>query len=113
MADDNVELTLLPDDLFIRAIDVALVDKIALSTPLDPLVLSALQALDEERPSFCAPSGRTGSTRRGSSTSRGVSTCPRGPAMTLSPPSTSRLRGATGACSGPRTSWLGTFGGLG
>jgi hypothetical protein len=46
-ADDNVELTLLPDDLFTRAIDVALADKIALSTPSDPLVLSVLQALDE------------------------------------------------------------------
>jgi hypothetical protein len=46
-ADDNVELTLLPDDLFARIIDVALADKIALSTPSDPLVLSALQALDE------------------------------------------------------------------
>jgi hypothetical protein len=46
-ADDNVELTLLPDDLFARAIDVALTDKIALSTPSDPLVLSALHALDE------------------------------------------------------------------
>jgi hypothetical protein len=46
-ADDNMELTLLPDDLFARAIDVALADKIALSTPSDPLVLSALQALDE------------------------------------------------------------------
>jgi hypothetical protein len=46
-ADDNVELTLLPDNLFARAIDVALADKIALSTPSDPLVLSALHALDE------------------------------------------------------------------
>jgi hypothetical protein len=46
-ADDNVELTLLPDNLFARAIDVALADKISLSTPSDPLVLSALQALDE------------------------------------------------------------------
>jgi hypothetical protein len=46
-ADDNLELTLLPDDLFTRAIDVALADKITLSTASDPLVLSALQALDE------------------------------------------------------------------
>jgi hypothetical protein len=46
-ADDNVELTLLPDDLFTRTIDTALADKISLSTPSDPLVLSALQALDE------------------------------------------------------------------
>jgi hypothetical protein len=47
VADDNLELMLLPDDLFTRAIDVALADKIALSTPSDPLMLSALQALDE------------------------------------------------------------------
>jgi hypothetical protein len=47
MADDNVELTLLPDDLFTRAIDVALTDKISLSTPSDALVLSTLQAFDE------------------------------------------------------------------
>jgi hypothetical protein len=47
MADDNLELTLLLDDLFAHAIDVVLVDKIALSTPSDPLALSALQALVE------------------------------------------------------------------
>jgi hypothetical protein len=46
-ADDNVELTLLPDDLFICTIDAALAEKISLSTPSDPLVLSALQVLDE------------------------------------------------------------------
>jgi hypothetical protein len=46
-ADDNLELTLLPDDLFAHAINVALTDKIALSTASDPLVLFALQALDE------------------------------------------------------------------
>jgi hypothetical protein len=46
-ADDNLELMLLPDDLFTHAIDVTLADKIALSTPADPLVLSALWALDE------------------------------------------------------------------
>jgi hypothetical protein len=46
-ANDNVELTLLPDNLFICAIDAALAEKISLSTPSDPLVLSALQALDE------------------------------------------------------------------
>jgi hypothetical protein len=46
-ADDNLELTFLLNDLFARAIDVALADKIALSTPSDLLMLSALQALDE------------------------------------------------------------------
>jgi hypothetical protein len=47
MADNNEELILLPDDLFSHAINVALMDKVALSTPSDPLVLSALQALNE------------------------------------------------------------------
>jgi hypothetical protein len=45
--DDNLELTLLPDDLFTHTIDVTLTDKITLHTPSDPLVLSALQALKE------------------------------------------------------------------
>jgi hypothetical protein len=44
---DNLELTLLPDDLFTCTIDVTLTDKIALSTPSDPLVVSTLQALNE------------------------------------------------------------------
>jgi hypothetical protein len=46
-ANNNVELMLLSNDLFTRAIDVALADKITQSTPSDPLVLSALQVLDE------------------------------------------------------------------
>jgi hypothetical protein len=47
MADDNLELTLLPDDLFACTINIALADKTTLSTLSDPLVLSTLQALDE------------------------------------------------------------------
>ena len=39
---NNTNVTLLPDDLFIHAIDTALVDKITSSTPTDPLVLNAL-----------------------------------------------------------------------
>jgi hypothetical protein len=46
-ADDNLELTFLPEDLFTRTIDIALADKIILSTPSDPLILSVLQALDK------------------------------------------------------------------
>ena len=42
---DNVDVTLLPDDLFICAIDTALAHKIASSSPSDPLVVSALQNL--------------------------------------------------------------------
>jgi hypothetical protein len=110
-ADDNVELTLLPDDLFARAIDVALADKIALSTPSDPLVLSALQALDGGHPSSHMPSRRTGFIRRGSFTSRGISTYPRGPVVTLLSPSMSQLLGDMAASFKPRIWWPGTSGG--
>ena len=49
---DNVDITVLPDDLFIRAIDMALVDKILSSSPSDPLVISALQHLSAGSPLF-------------------------------------------------------------
>ena len=49
---DNVNVTVLPDDLFIRAIDVALVDKISSSSSSDPLVVSALQHLSVGSPLF-------------------------------------------------------------
>jgi hypothetical protein len=110
-ANDNLELMLLPNDLFTHTIDVALADRIALSTPSDPLVLSVLQALDEGASLFPVPTGRTGSTRRESSTSRGISMLPRGPAVTLSPLSMNRPLGATAASSAPRILLLGTFGG--
>ena len=46
VSSDNTNITLLPDDLFIRAIDTALVDKITSSTPTDlfsmPYVVSLL-----------------------------------------------------------------------
>ena len=41
---DNTNVTLLPSDLFVRAIDTALLDKITSSSSTDPLVLDALKA---------------------------------------------------------------------
>ena len=52
ISSDNTNVTLLPDDLFICAIDTALVDKITSSTPTDPLVLNALQSLSVGSPLF-------------------------------------------------------------
>ena len=49
---DNVDVTVLPDDLFIQAIDLALVDKISSSSSSDPLVISALQNLSIGSPLF-------------------------------------------------------------
>ena len=49
---DNVDVTVLPDDLFICAIDVTLVDKISSSSSSDPLVVSALQNLSVGSPLF-------------------------------------------------------------
>ena len=49
---DNDNVTVLPDDLFIRAIDIALVDKISSSSSSDPLVVSALQNLSVGSPLF-------------------------------------------------------------
>ena len=49
---DNVDITVLPDDLFIHTIDTALVDKITSSSPSDPLVVSALQHLSNGSPLF-------------------------------------------------------------
>ena len=49
---DNVDVTVLPDDLFIRAIDTVLVDKISSSSSSDPLVVSALQNLSIGSPLF-------------------------------------------------------------
>ena len=45
ISSDNTNVTLLPDDLFICAIDTALVEKITSSTPMDLLVLNTLQSL--------------------------------------------------------------------
>ena len=49
---DNADVTLLPNDLFIQAIDTALIDKITTSSLMDPLVVSALQNLSIGSPLF-------------------------------------------------------------
>ena len=52
VSSDNTNVTLLPDDLFIHAIDMALVAKITSSTPTNPLVLDALHSLSAGSPLF-------------------------------------------------------------
>ena len=47
LSSDNTDVTLLPDDLFISAIDTALVQKITSSFITDPLVVTALQNLSQ------------------------------------------------------------------
>ena len=49
---DNIDVTVLPDDLFIRAIDNILIDKISSSLSSDPLVVSALHNLSIGSPLF-------------------------------------------------------------
>ena len=49
---DNVDVTVLRDDLFIHAIDIALVDKVSSSSSSDPLIVSALQNLSVGSPLF-------------------------------------------------------------
>ena len=46
-SNNNQDVILLPPTLFIKAIDVVLADKIALSSPSDPLVSATLHALDD------------------------------------------------------------------
>ena len=46
-SNDNQDVVLLPPTLFTKAIDVALANKIALSSPSDPLVSAALHVLDD------------------------------------------------------------------
>ena len=46
-SNNNQDIVLLPPNLFIKAINVALADKITLSSPSDPLVSAALHALDD------------------------------------------------------------------
>ena len=46
-SNDNQDVVLLPPTLFIKAIDVALTNKIALSSPSNPLVSATLHALDD------------------------------------------------------------------
>ena len=52
LSSDNPNVTLLPDDRFISAIDTALVDKITSSSLTDPLVVTALQNLSQGSPLF-------------------------------------------------------------
>ena len=52
ISSDNNNVTLLSDDLFIRAIDTALVDKITSSTSTDSLVLDTLKNLSIDSPLF-------------------------------------------------------------
>ena len=46
-SNNNQDVILLPPTLFIKAIDVALADKIALSSPSDPLISAIFHALDD------------------------------------------------------------------
>ena len=52
VSSDNTNITLLPDDLFIHAIDTTLVDKLTFSTTTDPLVLDTLKSLSTGSPLF-------------------------------------------------------------
>ena len=45
-SNNNQDVVLLPPTLFIKAIDIALADKIALSSLSDPLISATLHALD-------------------------------------------------------------------
>ena len=47
---DNEGVTLLPQELFVRMVDIELQKKIASSTKDDPQVLNALHALEDETP---------------------------------------------------------------
>ena len=47
---DNEGVTLLPQELFVRLVDLELNKKIAQSTKNDPQVLNALHALENETP---------------------------------------------------------------
>ena len=52
VSSDNVDVTVLPDDLFICALDTALIQKITSSFSSNPLVVSALQNLSVGSPLF-------------------------------------------------------------
>ena len=47
---DNEQITLLPESLFVNTIDLAIADKIAKSSEKDLVVLKTLQAMDEDLP---------------------------------------------------------------
>ena len=52
LSSDNIDITLLPDDPLISAIDTTLVDNIQSSSVTDPLVVTALQNLSQGSPLF-------------------------------------------------------------
>ena len=52
VSSDNIDVTILPDDLFICAIDTALVHKITSSSLSNLLVISALHSLSTGSPLF-------------------------------------------------------------
>ena len=52
LSSDNANITLLPDNLFIHAINTGLIQKIASSFATDPLVVSALKNLSDSSPLF-------------------------------------------------------------
>ena len=56
LSSDNTNVTLLPDNLFIHAIDTTLIQKISSSSPTDPLVVTALHNLSCGSPLFPCPS---------------------------------------------------------
>ena len=47
---NNDQITLLPESLFVNTIDLAIADKIAKSSERDPVILKTLQAMDEDLP---------------------------------------------------------------
>ena len=47
---DNEQITLHPESLFVNTIDLAIADKIAKSLEKDPVVLKTLRAMDEDFP---------------------------------------------------------------
>ena len=47
---DNEQITLLPESLFVNTINLAIANKIVKSSEKDPTVLKTLQAMDEDLP---------------------------------------------------------------
>ena len=47
---DNDQITLLPESLFVNTIDLAIADEVAKSSEKDPIILKTLQAMDKDLP---------------------------------------------------------------
>ena len=47
---DNKQIALLPESLFVNTINLAIANKITKSSEKDPVVLKTLQAMDEDLP---------------------------------------------------------------